>query len=250
MAPLDALLGNGAVLLYTVRTGRPAARALLGKPVFEYIAADPHASAALAAFTAAATEREAPAIVDAARLERFRRVIDVGGGSGALIKHVLLGTAVSHGTVFDTAGSAPAATRLLSAVPSLDGRWTVQAGDFFAGVPAGADAYLLKNVLHDWDDATCARILHNCAAAMGSAARLVIIEPVLPEFAAWSPAYLPAVLSDVVCMVMSDGGMERTLAEYRALLSASGFAVVGARPVPGSAHFHVVEAAPTPATGA
>jgi orsellinic acid C2-O-methyltransferase len=258
MQPLGALLGEGG-LLYAVRTGEPAARALLGRPVFDFIAADPDASSALAAFTASATSREAPAIVAAGQFGRFGHVIDVGGGTGMLIKHILASSRATHGTVLDTAASAPTAIRELASAPDLQGRWTVLPGDFFDGVPAGGDCYLLKSVLHDWDDPTCVRILRNCAAAMATTApaaptataaptaRLVIVEPVLPEFAAWSPAHLPAVLSDVVCMVMSDGGRERTQTEYRDLLAASGFALLAAAPVDGSAHFHLLEAELVPA---
>jgi SAM-dependent methyltransferase len=242
MTPIGALLSEGSIV-YSVRTGRPAASALLGRPVFEYIAADAAASAVLAAFTARATEKEAPAIVMAADFARFASVLDVGGGTGALIKHVLLGSPGTRGAVFDTAGSAPAATDFLAAVPEIAGRWQVLSGSFFDGVPAGAGAYLLKSVLHDWDDPTSVRILRNIAAVMAPPARLLIIEPVLPEFAGWSAAHLPAVLSDVVCMVMSDGGRERTAAQYRALLAESGFRLLSAAPVAGSAHFHVLEAA-------
>jgi hypothetical protein len=77
---------------------------------------------------------------------------------------------------------------------------------------------------------------------MTPAARLLIFEPVLPRAAAWSPAHLPAVFSDMICLVMSDGGRERTEAEFRALLTAAGLQTVAVSPVPGSAHFHKVEA--------
>jgi hypothetical protein len=241
LPPLPPLFGAGS-LLYAVRTGQPAFRAVFGQPVFDYIASDPAASAALATFTAGATERAAPAIVDAADFARFATVVDVGGGAGTLVKHILSACVSVHGVVFDTAASGPAAVRELTSVPELAGRWEVRAGDFFDHVPPGGDAYVLKSVLHDWDEAAAARILRNCRAAMTPAARLLIFEPVLPRAAAWSPAHLPAVFSDMICLVMSDGGRERTEAEFRALLAAAGLQTVAVSPVPGSAHFHKVEA--------
>lgn len=231
-------------LLYSVRTGEPAARQLTVRPVFDFIASDPAASAALAAFTSAATERAAPALVASAGFARFGTVVDVGGGAGTLIKHILRASPASRGVVFDTPGSEPAAVAELSGDPGLAGRWEVRAGSFFDGVPPGGDAYVLKSVLHDWDDGTAARILRNCRAVMSPAARLIIFEPVLPRIAAWSPDHLPAVLSDLICLVMTDGGRERTEAGFRDLLAETGFGAVTVSAVPGSAHFHRVEAAP------
>jgi hypothetical protein len=241
-------------LLYSVRTGEPAARQLTVRPVFDFIASDPAASAALAAFTSAATERAAPALVASAGFARFGTIVDVGGGAGTLIKHILRASPATRGVVFDTPGSEPAAVAELSGDPGLAGRWEVRAGSFFDGVPPGGDAYVLKSVLHDWDDGTAARILRNCRAAMTSdgrrpeevspAARLIIFEPVLPEIGAWSPDHLPAVLSDLICLVMTDGGRERTEAGFRDLLAEAGFGAVTVSAVPGSAHFHRVEAVP------
>jgi O-methyltransferase len=241
-------------LLYSVRTGQPAARQLTVRPVFDFIAADPAASAALAAFTSAATERAAPALVAAADFTRFGTVVDVGGGAGTLIKHILRASPATRGVVFDTPGSEPAAVAELSGEPDLAGRWEVRAGSFFDGVPPGGDAYVLKSVLHDWDDATAARILRNCRAAMASdgrrpegvspGGRLIIFEPVLPDIGAWSPDHLPAVLSDLICLVMTDGGRERTETGFRDLLAAAGFGAVTVSAVPGSSHFHRVEAVP------
>jgi len=231
-------------LLYSVRTGQPAIRRLTGRPVFDYIRSDPDASAALAAFTAAATERAAPALVAASGFARFGTVVDVGGGAGTLVKHILRASGATRGVVFDTAASSSAAARELAADLRLAGRWEVRAGNFFDGVPPGGDAYVLKSVLHDWDDHAAARILRNCRAVMTPAARLIIFEPVLPRVTAWSPAYLPAVLSDLICLVFTDGGRERTEADYRALLAGAGLDTAAVSAVPGSAHFHRVEAVP------
>jgi SAM-dependent methyltransferase len=229
-------------LLYSVRTGEPFARQLLDRPVFDYIGSDPGASAALAAFTAAATERSAPALVASSDFGRFSTVIDVGGGAGTLVKHILRACGKTEGVVFDTPAAAVAAVAELSSAPEIAGRWRVHAGDFFDAVPSGADAYVLKSVLHDWDDAGAARILGNCRAVMTPGTRLIIFEPVMPRITTWSPAQLPAVLSDLICLVLTDGGRERTEAEYRDLLAGASLEVVDVSPVPGSTHFHRVEA--------
>ena len=230
-------------LLYSVRTGQPAAHEQFGQPAFDYIASSPVASAALAAFTAAATDRAAPALVGSADFARFGTVLDIGGGTGTLVKHILRASPATHGVVFDTAAAAPAAIRVLGSAPELASRWEVRAGDFFREVPPGGDAYVLKSVLHDWADREAAQILRNCRAAMTPAARLIVFEPVLPQIAAWSPAYLPAVLSDLICLVMTDGGRERTEAEYRDLFGAAGLEAVTVARVAGSSHFFRLEAA-------
>src|SRR5690349_15058835 len=241
--PAFPMFGPGS-LLYSVRTGQAAARQLTVRPVFDFIASDPAASAMLAAFTSAATERSAPALVASAGFARFGTVVDVGGGTGTLVKHILRACPAARGVVFDTAGSSPAAAAMLSQDPGLAGRWEVRAGDFFDRVPPGGDAYVLKSVLHDWDDSTAARILRNIRAVMTPAARLIIFEPVLPLITAWAPGYLPAVLSDLICLVMTDGGQERTETGFRDLLAAAGFGAVTVSAVPGSAHFHRVETVP------
>jgi hypothetical protein len=96
-------------------------------------------------------------------------------------------------------------------------RCEVVAGDFFASVPEGAELYLLKNVLHDWDDERCAQILRSCRAAMGPAARLAIVELVLPERMTADPALVRPALLDLI-MLAHAGGRERTEAEYARLL--------------------------------
>jgi hypothetical protein len=181
-------------------------------------------------------------VVASAGFARCGTGVAVGGGAGTLIKHILRACPAARGVVFDTAGSSPAAVAELSGDPGLADRWEVRAGDFFDGVPPGGDAYVLKSVLHDWDDDTAARILRNCRAVMTPAARLIIFEPVLPRIAAWSPVHLPAVLSDLICLVMTDGGRERTETGFRDLLAAAGFGAVTVSAVPGSSHFHRVEA--------
>jgi hypothetical protein len=112
-------------------------------------------------------------------------------------------------------------------------------GDFFCGVPAGAGLYLLKAVLHNWDDARCVQLLQHCRAALAPSARLVVIERLLPEQAQDSPAARAAVRSDLN-MLVGLGGRERSAAQFAALLAAAGLAL--RRVVPLAGEFALLEA--------
>ena len=114
-------------------------------------------------------------------------------------------------------------------------------GDFFDSVPAGPDAYLLKHVLHDWDDASATAILTNCRKAMGTTARLLIVEHVMPEKGEQGRAQ-EAYLLDREMLVLTPGGRERTEAEFRAILSEAGLAM--ARVIPTAAPVSIIEARP------
>ena len=111
-------------------------------------------------------------------------------------------------------------------------------GDFFTAVTAGADAYLLKKIIHDWDDERSEMILRSCHAAMPAAGRLLLVELVLP--ADNEPSF--ARLLDLLMLVWTAGGKERTAAEHEALLGRAGFDLVGITPT--ASPVHVIEAAP------
>jgi hypothetical protein len=121
------------------------------------------------------------------------------------------------------------------------GRCKLLAGDFFESVPAGADAYMLKHILHDWDDARAIRIVSNCRRAMARDAMLLIIERIVPERAEQGRA-AEAYLVDLEMLVHTPGGRERTESEFRAILSAAGFATV--RVMPTTSPVSVIEARP------
>ena len=120
-------------------------------------------------------------------------------------------------------------------------RCKVVAADFFAGAPEGADAYVLKSVLHDWDDARAIAILANCRKAMAPTATLLVVERVMPEKAEQGRA-VEAYLLDLEMLVLTPGGRERTEAEFRVILSDAGFATT--RVVPTTAPVSVIEARP------
>ena len=210
-------------LLDSVRTGGPAAERVLGMPIFEYYAAQPEESRIHDQALAAISEVHSAAIVKAYDFTRFRRVVDVGGGSGRLLAAILNAVSGAEGVLFDlphVAGEMPA----VFVQHGVADRCRVATGSFFDAVPGGGDAYLLKLVLHDWDDDRASAILATCRRAMGADSTLLIFERVLPERAEHGQAE-GAFLLDLEMLVMTPGGRERTQAEFGRLLATTGFVI-------------------------
>ena len=215
-------------LAYSVRTGRPALGPSTGKAAFEW---DADEFAVFYAGMAAHTRLLAPRILEAVDFGRFGTVVDVGGADGTLLAAVLAAHPFLKGVLFDLPVAVEGAEAVLSAAGVRDRVRTVT-GDFTRSVPEGGDAYLLKNVLYDWDDERAGRILRVCRAAMGPQSVLLVIEPVLPERAAPMRDF-GAVMNDVN-MLLNTGGKARTEAEFRALAAAAGLRLDAAGPCLGS----------------
>ena len=226
--------------LESVRTGQAAVERAFGKTVFERHAENAEESAlfsqAMASFSAAIS---AP-VIAACDFAPFRSIADVGGGTGRLLADILAANPDARGVLFDLPEVVAAAPPLLEASGVAE-RCRVVAGSFFESVPAGADAYLLKSVLHDWDDARSIAILSNCRKAMAAKARLLIVERVMPETAERGRA-VEAYLLDLEMLLMTPGGRERSESEFRAILSAAGFEMM--RILPTEAPVSVIEAEP------
>jgi hypothetical protein len=204
-------------ILETVRTGKTGFEIAFGVPIFEFLAQHPDNAAR---FDAAMSERTAAFARSVAVTHEFsdaRTVVDVGGGRGTLLVEVLRRHGHLHGVLLETPTVAAQADAILGAT-GLAGRCEVLAGDFFQQIPAGADRYLLANVLHDWDDARSIEILRNCRRAMAKKGRVLIVERLIPEDGS-DP--VPTLLSDINMLVLT-GGAERTNAEYGKLLKAAG----------------------------
>jgi O-methyltransferase domain len=176
-------------------------------------------------------------IVEAHDFSHFSTVVDVGGGRGGLLAAILSVNPHLRGVLFDRPTVVAGAEEELSGAGVLD-RCTVVSGDFFESVPEGGDAYLLSNVIHNWDDDHAVDILRTCRAAMADTACLLLAETVLPEGVAPSPVKF----LDLAMLVMTAGGRERTEAEFRALLDRAGFRLT--RIVPSSGVISLVEAVP------
>lgn len=215
-----------AGLLDATRAGGTPFELVHGTPFFAHLDAHPAESADFQASMLARSRREAAAVVEAYDFAAFGRLVDVGGGSGLLLGAVLEAHPGLAGILFDRPEVVAGAT--LRAV----------GGDFFTGVPAGADAYLLSRVLHDWDDDEAVAILRTCQRAMPDTATLLLVEALLPERAADDPA---AVRMDLHMLLLLHG-RERTRSEFSALLAAAGLRLTAV--VPTSAGVSVLEAQP------
>jgi len=158
----------------------------------------------------------------------------VGGATGNLLAAILTQHAGPRGVLFDRPHVVRDAPTLLK-TKGVSDRVTIEAGDFFKTVPAGADAYVLSHVIHDWSEEQCLTILSHCRKAMKPEGRLLIVEMVLP---AGDKPHVGKMF-DMVMLVVP-GGQERTEAEYSSLLSKAGFRL--ARVVPTDSAVSVVEA--------
>ena len=153
------------------------------------------------------------------------RIVDVGGGHGELLARILRANPGATGVLFDLPVAVEGAAKAFQANhPDVLPRCTFVAGDFFEAVPAGADAYLLKSVLHDWDDEHCARILANCRQAMPDGAQLLIVEPILPERSQAVALHATLAQHDLT-MLAALGAQERTERSFRMLLQGAGLRV-------------------------
>lgn len=225
---------------HCVRTGETAVRHLFGAATtFERYAADPTFGAVFDAGMAVLAERGAAAVLEAWPFPEEGLVVDVGGGRGTLLAAVLRARPRLRGIVLDLPGVAERATLALREA-GLDGRARAEGGDMFASVPAGADLYLLKSVLHDWDDERATAVLRCCRAALTRpGARLLIIERVMPERMQAGPSATSQAFGDLM-MLTRAGGRERTEAEFRALLAGVGLRL--AQVVPTASYYAVLEA--------
>lgn len=203
-------------LLQAMQTGKSGMEMAYGKTLFEVGRQDPESAATFNSFMAAQTAASVRALLDAYDFSTTREMVDVGGGRGALVAGVLQAQPQMRGILFDLAEVVSSAPPLLESAGVAE-RCRIIGGDFFQSVPAGADLYALKFILHDWRDADCVTILKNCRAAMAPGGRVLIIEHLVPE--GTGPHF--AKFMDINMMVMTDGGRERTQAEFERLLGAA-----------------------------
>lgn len=201
-----------------VKTGRslPA-----GRDGFRRLADDP----GLTGMHEAMIESSLRVIDDLARVHdfgRYSRVLDVGGGYGGALIGLLQRYPGMHGNVFDLPYLAKDSSAYLSRAGVAD-RARFIAGDFFESVPAGYDCYLLKFIVHDWDDSDAVQILQRCSAAAGDRGQVILLERILPERLEENAAHQAIMETDLA--MMTTGGKERTEAEYRKLLASAGLRV-------------------------
>jgi hypothetical protein len=203
-------------LLHSVTSGTTAFDHLYGRSTWEWFGENPAAAALFNQHMEDITSADADAVVAACDLSGVHTLIDIGGGQGRLIAAILRRNSAMRGVLFNLPHVIDSADR--QKVQDVAPRLEFVAGDFFKAVPTGGDLYILKEILHDWDDARAREILANCHQAMHANATLLIIEHVI------CPANQPcsAKLVDIQMMVRT-GGRNRTQDEFRELLVASGF---------------------------
>ena len=221
-------------VLYCIETGDTGMSKAFGMNIFEYLGKHPQEASyfneAMIGFHGA----EPPAVAAAFDFSTFKTVVDVGGGTGNLLAAILERYAGPRGILADLPHVIREAPALFEP-RGLAKRVSTEAIDFFKAVPAGADAYLLSHVIHDWDEDECLTILRNCRKAMKPTSRLLIVEMVLP--AGDTPH--PGKVVDLTMLVIP-GGEERTEEEYRELLSKADLRLT--RVVPTQSAVSIVEA--------
>ncbi len=226
-----------ADLTASIRTGEPAFRRVHGKSFFEHLTSHAEDGAAFDDAMHGVSSTEIAAVLAAYDFSDCGTLVDVGGGDGTLLRAILAKHTGLHGIVYDMEHVVARTTERLAGTPEA-ARITTAAGSFFDAVPKGGDTYLLKHILHDWDDARCLQILRHCRAAVPPGGRVLVIESVItpgnePDFGK---------ILDLEMIALTEGGMERTEKEFAALFQAAGFRL--ARVVPTQSATRVVEARP------
>jgi SAM-dependent methyltransferase len=222
--------------MHSLQTGEIAANKALGCDVWAYFKQHPDESETFNRSMSGMTASIEPSVLKAYGLGGISTLVDVGGGHGTFLAGILERYPALQGVVFDLPEVVQGATKRL-AERGLSGRCKVTGGSFFERVPDGADAYVMKFILHDWDDEQSRRILRNVRKSIRPGGRLLLVETVVPRDNA--PHF--GKLMDVHMMIMT-GGRERTEAEWRALLESTGFRLT--RVVPTDSGISVIESAP------
>jgi orsellinic acid C2-O-methyltransferase len=224
-------------LLHSVRTGATARELVTGQLGYAHIENDPQAASVFNRAMVGITGLIAGAVVRTYDFSAAKTVVDIGGGYGVLLTAILLANREATGIVFDLPHAMDGAAKL-AADAGVAQRVSFIRGDFFSRVPESADIYLLKSVLHNWNDERCSVILTCCRRAMAMDAKLVLVERIMPAHVQNAVADQAVVRADLN-MLVGLGGRERTAAEFIALLAASGFRVT--KLMPAAYDFSVIE---------
>lgn len=220
---------------HSVRTGKPAFDEVFGSDLFAWLDGHPLSSRVFQEAMTGLSAATGSALAAAYDFSTVRELVDVGGGHGTLLSLLIDHFPNLRGILFDRPEVIQSGAEVLKA-----GRHAADiepvAGNFFESVPAGADAYLLKYIIHDWDDEHCIRLLANCRRAMATGGRVLIVELVLVD----RPESSLTKLIDLEMLVMTPGGRERTEQEFSSLLARAGLQF--ARLIPTQSPVSVIEA--------
>jgi hypothetical protein len=216
-------------LMHCVQTGDIAFDHVFGTDVWTYRAAHAEHAAIFDRAMAQLVKTYDASLVASYPFATIAKLVDVGGGDATLLIAILQANAATHGVLFDLPHVAERARERI-AQAGLSDRCEVVAGDAFAAVPTGGDAYLLSRVIHDWDDGRAIAILDACRRAISNDGRVLLVERLMPARVVVSHAAQSSSLSDLNMMVMN-GGRERSEAEYRELLDRAGLALTRIVPI-------------------
>jgi hypothetical protein len=223
-------------LLHSVRTGETPFEHVHGEGVFEYLDREPEAARVFNDAMTSLSGPHAATVVAAYDFSGISKIVDLGGGHGSLIAAILKANPNMRGVLYDRPSVVAGARDLLNA-EGVAHRCELVAGDFFQSVPAGGDAYILKWIIHDFQDDRSVEILKNCRRAMADVGKLLLVERVVPR----GKDGRSEKLADIT-MLAIPGGLERTEAQFSSLLRAAGFRLV--RIVPTQTEMNVIEAVP------
>ena len=207
-------------ILYSVKSGMPSFDHVYKMRPFEFLARNPEDGRIFDQAMTGFSTAENAAVLAAYDFSQFKKIVDVGAGQGGLLISMLKASSQLRAILFEQAPVIEGARARINEA-ELANRCDLISGDFFEAIPAGGDAYLLKHIIHDWDDANATRILTNCRRAMDKNSRLLLIEMVIPS---GNAPFLGKFLDLEMLLI---GGRERTEAEYRAMFNLAGFNLTG-----------------------
>jgi hypothetical protein len=217
-------------MAYSIETGKPAVERAVGRACFDAIFGDPEVAADFNAAMSCFSRMIAPALLAAYDFSGIDTLMDVAGGHGAILCEVLCKYPTMKGILFDLPSVAEQAHCHVCAL-NLEGRCQTVAGDFFENIPAGADAYYMQHIIHDWADEPALKILSNCRRALGGKphGRLLVVDNIVTENSLPDPSkWLD------IEMLLMPGGRERTEPQWRDLFAKAGFKITRMVPLQGS----------------
>ena len=222
-------------LEHSVRTGKTALDEVYGKSLFEHFQENPAEAQIFNDCMTAISMIDSPAVAEAYSFDGIASIVDVAGGHGLLLATILARNPKLRGTLFDAPHVIEGAKN--GPLKPLMSRCTLVAGDMFSSVPAGADAYIMKHIIHDWTDERCVKLLKACRKAVNPGGKLLVVDHVIQP----GNDFHPGKFLDLQ-MLLFPGGRERTEKEFRDLFAAAGWRLN--RVIPTAAGEYVVEGVP------
>ena len=222
-------------LEYCVRTGKQAPEQIYGAPIFEFFKQNPAEAQIFNDAMTALSMIDGPAVAEAYNFEGLRSIVDVGGGHGLLLATILENNPKTKGTLYEVPHVIEGAAN--GPLKPVMERCTFASGDMFSSVPAGADAYIMKHIIHDWPDDKCVKILKACRRSVNPGGKLLVVDNVIQPGNDFSPGKFLDLQ-----MLIFPSGCERTEKQFRRLFAEAGWQLT--RIIPTAAADSIVEGVP------